>query len=157
MNGLESLATLLEHAERQRDEALSAAQRASAQMAAAAEQAQQLLVYRRDYETRWTEQFGRQGTMEIVNCYQGFVKRLGLAIEHQDQMAAQARHQHDQARARLRDQEIRVASIAKLIERRVAEARIAEGKRDQKATDEMAARLAWARLNDTSGFGAASA
>ena len=46
----------------------------------------------------------------------------------------------------LRGQEMRVASVRKLLERRVQELRLAADRRDQKQTDEFAARAAWNQL-----------
>jgi flagellar FliJ protein len=147
MNGLQALTTLLQHAERERDEAQSKLLHTEHALVAANGQYLQLQDYRRDYQKRWSEQFGQQGTMEIVNCYHGFVGRLGMAIDQQEQIAVHARQQRDTALMKLRELETRVASIGKLIERRLAEARLQSDQRDQKATDEMASRLAWARIH----------
>lgn len=147
MNGLQALQTLLRHAENERDEARSLMQRAEHQLAAAQAQHQQLLDYRRDSQQRWSEQFGRQGTMEIVHCYQGFVSRLGMAIEQQQHVASRASDMHEAATHQLREKELRVASVGKLIERRLQEAQRSAMQREQKLTDEMASRLAWARLH----------
>ena len=46
----------------------------------------------------------------------------------------------------VREQELRVASVRKLIERRLAELRLAADRRDQKQTDDFASRAAWNRL-----------
>ena len=51
--------------------------------------------------------------------------------------------------AKLRDGEIRVASVRKLIERRQAEARLSADRREQKTTDEFASRAAWNRQHDS--------
>ncbi|CAN5564016.1 N/A [soil metagenome] len=147
MSGIQALTTLLEHAESERDEAISHMQRCEHNLQSAKAQHVQLLEYRRDYQQRWSEQFGRQGNMEIVNCYHGFVGRLGMAIDQQDQTTARAVAQHEAARVKLREKEIRLASIGKLIERRVMEAQRSADQRDQKMTDEMAARLAWNRIH----------
>jgi flagellar FliJ protein len=147
MNGLHALTALLKHAEGERDEAMSTLQRCQHSLQAAKAQHVQLLEYRRDYQQRWSDQFGRQGTMEIVNCYHGFVGRLAMAIDQQAQITARAVTQHDLALLKLREKETRVASVSKLMERREMEARRASDQRDQKLTDEMAARLAWTRIH----------
>jgi flagellar FliJ protein len=55
----------------------------------------------------------------------------------------------DHAKLKLRDGEIRVASVRKLIERRQAEARLSADRREQKNTDEFAQRAAWNRQHDS--------
>ena len=154
MNGLQALTTLLQHAERERDAAVTHAQRCEHGVRAAQAQHHQLLDYRRDYQQRWTQQFSQQGTMEIINCYHGFVGRLAMAIDQQEQVAKRAITQHEAATVLAREKEIRVASIGKLIERRAMEAQRSADQREQKLTDEMASRLAWNRIHgggDSSG------
>jgi flagellar FliJ protein len=51
----------------------------------------------------------------------------------------------------LRESELRCASVRKLIERRTQEHRLFEERRDQKQTDEQAARAAWNRLGANGG------
>jgi flagellar FliJ protein len=112
-------------------------------------QAEQLVVYRGEYEQRWATQFKTDGRMELVNCYRGFMDRLTQAVEQQQRVVVHAHAAFDQARLRLRDGEIRVASVRKLIERRQAEARLSADRREQKTTDEFASRAAWNRQHDS--------
>ncbi|MGY4830186.1 flagellar export protein FliJ [Sphaerotilaceae bacterium SBD11-9] len=137
---------LLSQAERERDDALAAMQRANEAHVAAQTQAEQLITYRSEYEARFREQFSRQNSIDILQCYQGFSARLGQAIDQQHQIAAHAALRLEQAREALRAQEMRVASVRKLLERRVQELRLAADRRDQKQTDEFAARAAWNQL-----------
>jgi flagellar FliJ protein len=81
--------------------------------------------------------------MELVNCYRGFMERLTQAVDQQRVVAEQAAAELDHARLALRDGEMRVASVRKLIERRVAEAHTAAQRREQKTSDEFASRAAW--------------
>ena len=85
-------------------------QRAQAASRPRTAQAEQLLAYRRDYEQRWSAQFCREGTIELVRCYQGFIERLTQAVEQQERVAE---HADSAARARaprsLREHEMRVA------------------------------------------------
>ena len=78
---LNSLALLLAQAERERDEARAEQFRAEAARRAAATQAEQLVAYRRDYERRWSAEFCRDGKIELVRCYQGFMQRMTQAVE----------------------------------------------------------------------------
>lgn len=143
MKSLQPLMTLLGQVERERDDLALACQRASATHRAAVEQAEQLLTYRCEYEARWAHQFRTDGRMELVNCYRGFMERLTQAVEQQQRVAMQADAALEHTRLALRDGEIRVASVRKLIERRVTDVRVAVDRREQKASDEFASRATW--------------
>ena len=60
---------------------------------------------------------------------------------------ATASTQLDRACAALVEQEMRVASVRKLIERRVQEVQRHTERREQRQLDELAARAAWNRLS----------
>ena len=143
---LDPLMSLLNQAERERDTALTAMQRANEAHLAAQSQADQLIAYRAEYEARFREQFSRKSSIDILQCYQGFSARLGQAIDQQHQIAGHAALRLEQSREALRDQEMRVASVRKLLERRLHELRQVTDRRDQKQTDEFAARAAWSQL-----------
>ena len=149
MTDHQTLTILLGQSERQRDAALAEQQRAQATSAAAAGQAEQLRTYRREYEQRWSAQFCREGKIELVHCYQSFMERLTLAVDQQAHIAEHALQQVERTLGLLRGAELRCASVRKLIERRVLEQRLATDRREQKQTDESAARAAWARLGAT--------
>ena len=61
MNPTQPLLTLLAHVERERDAAMAEAKRVELEHRKALRQAEQLLGYRRDYEQRWSSQFGGDG------------------------------------------------------------------------------------------------
>jgi len=142
---MQPLLALLNQAQTERDNAQAACAAAQAAQRAATAQSDQLHGYRRDYEQRWGDQFRVQGAIELVHCYQGFTQRLTQAVDHQAQVARQAAERVAQAEAALRAAELRVASVQKLIERRLHEQRRAGDRRDQKQSDEFAARAAWNR------------
>lgn len=142
MSDPQTLATLLEQSERERDLAQAAQQRALAASRAAQAQAEQLVGYRRDYEQRWSEQFRREGSIELLRCYQGFMERLTQAVDQQAGVAEFNGQQLAQAATVLRAAEVRCASVRRLIERRSLELRNADERRDQKQNDELAARIA---------------
>jgi len=146
MNDVHTLMTLLEQAEKERDVALAQQQQQQRALEAAQTQAQQLHAYRADYEQRWQGRFAQQGQAELVQCYHGFVVRLNEAIAHQGRVAEHAGRQLERARAALQQHEVRVASVRKLIERRVAELTRAGERREQRSLDELASRAAWNRL-----------
>jgi flagellar protein FliJ len=143
---IDPLMALLGQAERERDAAQADFQKAQDGFAAAQGQADQLLAYRSEYEARFREQFKSNGSVSILQCYQGFSSRLGQAIDQQRLIATHAERRVEEARTGLLDQELRVASVRKLLERRLTELRQAADRRDQKQTDEFAARAAWAQL-----------
>ncbi len=149
MTDVQTLTLLLGQHERRRDAAIAEHLRTQTVWEAALHQAEQLRIYRREYEQRWHLQFCREGKIELVHCYQSFMERLTLAVEQQVRIAEHAAQQVEHALGVLRDTELRCASVRKLIERRHAEQRIATDRRDQKQTDEAAARAAWNRLAST--------
>jgi flagellar FliJ protein len=145
MTNLPPLTALLAQSERQRDLALADQLKAQTVHGAAKAQAEQLLTYRREYEQRWSAEFCREGRIELVRCYQGFMERLTQAVDAQVQAASHAAAHLERADATVRDCEIQCASVRKLVERRLAEGRRDADRHEQKHHDELAARIAWGR------------
>jgi flagellar FliJ protein len=143
---LKSLAVLLAHAERERDEALAEQFRAEAARRATAAQAEQLVAYRRDYQRRWSAEFCRDGKIELVRCYQGFMERMTQAVEQQERIAAHTAVQAERAEAIVRGHELRTAALKKLVERRLRAGEVAAIQREQRESDDRAVRRAWNRL-----------
>jgi flagellar FliJ protein len=146
-SNLQVLNILLQRAEEQRDEALRVFQDLQARAQQARAQHGDLAQYRSDYQQRWSQQFARQGTMDIVVCYQTFGGRLDQAVNTQSNVADFADQRMDQARDTLRELEMRVASIVKLLERRRLENQRSAQRQDQKSTDEQAARASLGAYN----------
>ncbi len=142
---MQPLLALLAQSETERDSTQAELTRLIGVHETAAAQADQLLTYRRDYEIRWSKHFQSASTMTLVQCYRGFMQRLTMAVEQQQNVVRHAERQADMARTALVAAELRVATVRKLIERRVAEDRITQARRDQKTSDEFAARSAWNR------------
>jgi flagellar FliJ protein len=146
MNPPLALLSLLAHAERERNGAMSEAKRIEMEHRHAQRQVEQLLAYRSDYEQRWNRSFADGGGgIAIVQCYQGFMDRLGAAIDAQQRVVAMTAQRLAGAQAHWQQLEIRVASVRKLIDRRDTEARCEEARREQKQLDEHAMRSAWQR------------
>ncbi len=145
MTNIHTLAVLLGRNESQRDTAIAEHLRAVAHRQAASAQSEQLRTYRREYEQRWNAQFAVEGRIELVHCYHGFMARLTQAVDHQLRVEAHAESQVERALGLLSEAELRCASVRKLIERRGLEQRLADERRDQKQSDEFAARVAWNR------------
>ena len=150
MNPLQPLLALMAQTERERDEALARAQQATQAQQAADTQTEQLLAYRREYEQRWSTQFRSEGAIELVHCYRGFMDRLTQAVEQQQRIAQHAALQVERTRGALAEQELRVASVRKLVDRRRREMNLGAERAEQKQTDEFASRMAWGRA--TLGF-----
>jgi flagellar FliJ protein len=159
MADTQPLDTLLEQATGARDSALDQHRRALSAAEAARRQGEQLAGYRQDYVRRFGLQSGRAGSVELLQCYQGFMARLDDAVAQQEQIAVQAARRAEDAHAALLAAELRVASVRKLIERRAAEELQRRERADQKAGDEFASRAAWQRIvaagRDGFGFGMA--
>ncbi len=141
-SNLQALTVLLERAEAERDEALRLLREAQARADAATHQRDQLSQYRTDYRQRWSQEFAQRTTVQILGCYQNFGGRLDQAIGQQTGIAQYADQRLNAARDVLREREMRVASVRKLIERRRAETLRAQMRQDQRTTDEQAARAA---------------
>ncbi|MEO8081956.1 MAG: flagellar FliJ family protein [Caldimonas sp.] len=143
---LQPVRALLAQTERQRDEALTEKVRLEMARRAADTQAEQLVAYRREYESRWQAEFCREGKIELVRCYQGFMQRLSEAIEQQSRIAVHTAVQVERANAIVNGFELRAAALKKLLERRLREGRRLGEREEQKETDDFANRAAWQRM-----------
>ena len=152
MPPIEPLIALLEQTERERDEIQKHTLRLRDAHAAAQARADQLLGYRGEYEQRFAVQFREASSIELMRSYQGFVARLSQAVDQQAGAAQRAHVQWQRAIESLREHEVRVASVRKLIEGRMREMRLETDRREQKANDELAMRAAWNRLAASTGF-----
>jgi flagellar FliJ protein len=135
----DTLSTLLEQAESQRNLALAAFNDARARRDAACRQAADLVQYRDDYTQRWQAQFARASAApDIVRCYRQFADRLELALSQQAHAVTLAEQALVRANDTLAAHELRVASVRKLSQRRADEQRRAGDRREQRAADELA-------------------
>lgn len=141
MSALKPLISLLEVAERERDDAVARFERVRQAAQAAQEQGESLRTWRGEYAARWQVQFKNGSSVEIMRCYQEFMSRLGQAIAEQDIAVERTRNSLEAARMVLQAREQRVAAVSQLIERRRREQSLMESRREQKATDELAARM----------------
>lgn len=150
MTELKPLIALLEHVERERDEAAAAHRLAHQRLEGAERQAEQLHVYRGDYRDRYSLQSQGSGTPELLHCYHGFMDRLHDAIDQHAGQVDRLRAGVDASTLSLRQHELRVASVRKLIERRQAELRQRGHLQERRQNDEHAAHLA--RHRSRAGF-----
>jgi len=136
------LDTLLDLARKNTDEAARALGRLNAERAQAEQQLALLYDYRQDYLQRL--QRALQTGMAAADChnYQRFISTLDDAIGQQnhvlraaDEHLARGRRHWQQARRRLN-------AFDALSQRRAQAARVTENRREQRSSDEYAARLA---------------
>ncbi len=143
---IESLLTLLELERNERDLALRGVRDAESLARHAQAQAQTLDAYRTEYVERWSTRLRTPSSIELVQCYQGFMQRLDQAIGQQRAASEQAQVRLQQAVLALREREQRLGSVEKLIERRRHEQHRHAARREQTITDEAAMRLHERRL-----------
>jgi flagellar protein FliJ len=135
----QSLQVLMAHSKSQRDDGLLQVQKAQAHLRQQELQAEQLRVYRAEYQERHPALNGRSSSIDMLRHHQSFMDRLDQAIQQQQQQvqAAQTRlttRQNEQLAL-----EMRVASVRKLMQRREHAQQQISDRKDQHSTDEMAA------------------
>jgi len=135
---MQALRQLLDHERRVRDAALLGLRDAEGTAGQADAQAQQLHAYRSEYVGRWSARFREPGSVALMQCYQGFMQRLEQAIAQQHAAVQLANARLEQARQALSDNERRVASVEKLIERRAQQEQRHAARREQSHSDEIA-------------------
>jgi len=138
-----SLKTLLDQAERQRDAALAASLQAEEAARRLRLQAEQLHTYRDDYHDRRPTRAGRSSPIELLHCHHDFMQRLDQAIQQQEVQLQGAEVRVLQLRAAVLAHETRVASVRKLIERRAQEGRLAAARLEQRRGDDATVQRLW--------------
>jgi len=144
----QALQSLLEHAERERDDSLAATRRAESTSQQLRQQLEQLQAYRADYVSRSPGHGGRAAPIELLHCHQAFMQRLDQALQQQQHAITQAEERAGVLRQALVVQETRVASVRKLLERRGTQARHLADRQDQRHSDETAMQLHGRRGED---------
>ena len=140
---LSALQTVLDHAVAARDEATAHLYLCLEQTRRLQAQVEQLHSYREQYRQRWSAQFRQAAAIEVVQSYQSFVARLDHALETLAQQQQLAQAQAQPARELLLARETRVASVRKLLGRRLDERQRSEASREQRHSDERAAVAHW--------------
>lgn len=138
-----SLHTLLEHAERERDDAMAALLQAEEAGRRLRQQMEQLQTYHAEYAARSPAQGGRAAPIDQLRGHHAFMQRLDQALAQQQGLLQGADHHVLQARQLLLSRETRVASVRKLAERRALEQQRATDRREQKRSDESATQRHW--------------
>jgi flagellar FliJ protein len=145
----QSLQTLLEHAERARDEGQVALQQAEKAARDLQTQAQQLTEYHSEYDARHPARGGRAAPIELLRCHLGFMQRLQQAQAQQQAQLQAAQQRVTQRIQALVGLEMRVAAIRKLLERREKEQLTANQRREQRGNDEASQQRAWSRRHES--------
>lgn len=145
----QSLQTLLEHAERARDEGQVALQQAEKAARDLQTQAQQLTAYHSEYDARHPARGGRAAPIELLRCHLGFMQRLQQAQAQQQAQLQAAQQRVTQRIQALVGLEMRVAAIRKLLERREKEQLTANQRREQRGNDEASQQRAWSRRHES--------
>ena len=145
----QSLLTLLEQAERARDEGQAALQQAEQSARDLQEQAQQLTQYHSEYDARNPARNGRAAPIELLRCHLGFMQRLQQAQAQQQAQLHAAQQRVTQRIQALVGLEMRVAAIRKLLERREKEQRTVKQRQEQRGNDEASQQRAWSRRHET--------
>ena len=133
------LQVAIDLATRQRD--LAAAQLSQARSAerGAQEQLDQLQTYAAEAESRWTLQAQVQASPELMQHHYQFMARLYQTVEMQRGVMAQHTRQLTACALRLRDTELRLGSLKKVVARKLLDTQRLQARRDQKDVDEFAA------------------
>ena len=139
----QALQSLLEHAERERDEAMACLLQTEDSSRRLRQQLEQLQAYRADYQARSPGSGGQAAPIELLRCHQGFVQRLDQALAQQGQLLASAESQLLLQRQLLLERETRVAAVRKLVERRLHEQQRSLARQEQKRSDEASAQRRW--------------
>lgn len=146
----QALNALLEHAERQRDEALARLVQAEESSRRLRNQWEQLKVYRADYEARAPGMGAQAAPIELVRCHQGFVQRLDQALTQQSALMQGADEQLALKRQMLLERETHVASVRKLVERRMQDHQRTTARLEQKRSDDANTQRRWRNSTQSS-------
>jgi len=114
-------------------------QHAQGAQRAAQDQLQVLQGYAQETESRWGMRAQATVAPEVMFHHYHFMGRLDHAAGLQSGVVDDHAQRVALAQQQLRDAEVRLASLRKLLEKRQMEALQAQARRDQKMTDERAA------------------
>jgi flagellar FliJ protein len=139
----QALHTLLEHAERQRDESMATLAQAEEATRRLREQSEQLHTYRGEYRQRNPGLGGRSTSIDLLRCHQNFMQRLDQALAQLEGQLHAAESRALRLRSDLLAHETRVASVRKLLERRGGEAQRVAARQEQRRSDDAGRVQGW--------------
>ena len=139
MAQLSGLRVAIALAERRRDAAAAELARVRAGARAAQGQLDQLQGYAGETEGRWTQQAQVLATPELLQHHYQFMTRLYQALEMQRGVMQQHERHVELHITRLREAELRLGSLQKVVARKLLDAQRQTLRREQKDVDEFAA------------------
>ena len=139
MSSLNALSVAVEVASRKRDDARKVLQDTLAAEQAARAQLNQLEDYARETESRWGMKADTTMQPEVMYHHYQFMNRLGHAASIQNVVVRDHSARVQAAQRALLDAELRLASLRKVVEKRLNDLALQQQRRDQKQTDERAA------------------
>lgn len=143
------LVTLLEIAERERDEAQARLAQAEQATRRHALQLQQLQQYRTEYGSRSPGQTGLAASITLLRSHHDFMQRLEQAMVQQLGLVQSAELRTQQLRQELLAQQTRLAGVQKLLQRRLLDQERMAEQQEQHRSDELALQRHWRRQQDS--------
>jgi flagellar protein FliJ len=143
------LVTLLEIAERERDEAQARLLQAEQAARRHTLQLQQLQQYRSEYGSRAPGQAGLAASITLLRSHHDFMQRLEQAMGQQLGLVQSAELRTQQLRQELLAQQTRLAGVQKLLQRRLLDQERMAEQQEQRRSDELALQRHWRRQQDS--------
>ena len=135
---LKSLGIVIDLATRRRDEAGTMVAAAMRDLAQATQQLHQLKDYANDGENKWRARAAEGVSVALMQHQRAFAEKIQQAVDFQANVIKQKEAALDATRRHLQEREQALATLKKVAERTRLALQMAEHKRAQKQTDEMA-------------------
>jgi flagellar FliJ protein len=150
---LKSLGIVIDLATRLRDEAGTMVAAAMRDLTQATQQLQQLTDYANDGEAKWRARAAEGVTVALMQHQRAFAEKIQQAVDFQVNVIKQKETALDATRRHLQEKEQALATLKKVAERTRLAQQVAQHKRSQKQTDEMAmSMLAYQRRENEQEF-----
>ena len=150
---LKSLGIVIDLATRRRDEAGTVVAAAMRDLTQATQQLQQLTDYANDGESKWRARAAEGVTVALMQHQRAFAEKIQQAVDFQVNVIKQKETALDATRRHLQEKEQALATLKKVAERTRMAQQVAQHKRSQKQTDEMAmSMLAYQRRENEQEF-----
>ena len=150
---LKSLGIVIDLATRLRDEAGTMVAAAMRDLTQATQQLQQLTDYANDGESKWRARAAEGVSVALMQHQRAFAEKIQQAVDFQVNVIKQKETALDATRRHLQEKEQALATLKKVAERTRMAQQVAQHKRSQKQTDEMAmSMLAYQRRENEQEF-----
>ena len=150
---LKSLGIVIDLATRRRDEAGTMVAAAMWDLTQATQQLHQLTDYANDGETKWRARATEGVSVALMQHQRAFAEKIQQAVDFQANVIKQKETALEATRRHLQEKEQALATLKKVAERARLAQQVAEHKRAQKQTDEMAmSMLAYQRRENEQEF-----